>query len=95
MKSKFGSPYDEYIESMLNSGKYNSEDELIKDAIKAKMEIEDLYLSNQFHKLLDEGKNSFATESTIEGNENVFKSALEFAIENNGKGLEIPAYLRL
>jgi antitoxin ParD1/3/4 len=83
-----GKPYDDYIAQLIDTGYYSSATEILRDALREKMEKESLVnKKSRLLQLLKEGEDDFAAGRFVEYTDDLLENLHKKAIENslNGK----------
>jgi antitoxin ParD1/3/4 len=89
-----GKPYEEFIKKMVDSGYYASASEVLRDALRTKMEQSEKWQKEQLLQLVQKGLDDFEVGRVMPFSEDLMKQAFEQAQKNALEGKEIPDYLR-
>jgi antitoxin ParD1/3/4 len=89
-----GKPYEEYIKRLVESGYYASASEVLRDALRLKMEQNELWKWERFNQLIQEGLDDVEAGRVYEFNHELMQKAFENAKRNVKEGKKIPDYLQ-
>jgi len=89
-----GKPYEEYIKRLVESGYYASASEVLRDALRTKMEQNESWKKERFLQLVQEGLDDVEAGRVYQFNEELMEKAFENAKINSTLGKEIPEYLK-
>ena len=91
---KLGKPYEEFIQNLIESGYYGTATEVIRDALRDKMErIENDRIAN-IRALIAEGEEDIRKGRTIIFDENYITRVDELAKKKVERGDPIPKHIR-
>ncbi len=89
-----GKPYEEYIKRLVESGYYASASEVLRDALRLKMEQNELWKWERLNQLIQEGLDDVEAGRVYEFNQELMQKAFENAKRNVNEGKKIPDYLQ-
>lgn len=89
-----GKPYEEYIKRLVESGYYASASEVLRDALRLKMEQNELWKWERFNQLIQEGLDDVEAGRVIEYDENFWEKVNSQVKKNIKHKKEIPDHVR-
>jgi antitoxin ParD1/3/4 len=89
-----GKPYEEFIQKLVESGYYASASEVLRDALRLKMEKSEQWKAARFQQLVKEGMDDIEAGRTRPFNEELMKEAFENAKKNALIGKPIPDHVK-
>jgi antitoxin ParD1/3/4 len=89
-----GKPYEEFIQSLVASGYYASASEVLRDALRLKMERSEQWQVTRVQHLVQEGLDSIKAGRVRTFDENLMKQAMEAAKKNAIEGKPIPDHVK-
>jgi antitoxin ParD1/3/4 len=89
-----GKPYEEFIQSQVASGYFASASEVLRDALRLKMERNEQWKVTRLHELVQEGIDSIKAGRVRPFDKNLMKEAMEAAKKNAIEGKPIPDYVK-
>jgi putative addiction module CopG family antidote len=89
-----GKPYEEFIKKLVEAGYYASASEVLRDALRTKMEQSEKWQKKRLLQLVQKGLDDVEAGGEKPFNEELMKQAFEQAQKNILEGKEIPDYLR-
>jgi antitoxin ParD1/3/4 len=89
-----GKPYEEFIQKLVESGYYASASEVLRDALRLKMEKSEQWKAARFQQLLKEGMDDIEAGRTIPMDENFWIKINEKVKENISLNKPIPDHVR-
>jgi antitoxin ParD1/3/4 len=88
-----GKPYEDYINTLVESGYYASATEVIRDALRLKMNNKDEHRKAVIYKMVEQAQESIREGNFIEDSPALRKQMLNEAKANSKKGKPIPNYI--
>lgn len=89
-----GKPYEEFIQKLVQSGYYASASEVLRDALRLKMEQSDMWQSNRLQQLVKEGLEDVEASRVIPYEQNFWQSVNEQVKINLKNQSPIPDHVR-
>ena len=89
-----GKPYEEFIQKLVQSGYYASASEVLRDALRLKMEQSDMWQSNRLQQLVKEGLEDVEANRVIPYEQNFWQSVNEQVKINLKNQSPIPDHVR-
>jgi antitoxin ParD1/3/4 len=89
-----GKPYEEFIQLLVASGYYASASEVLRDALRHKMEDTEKWKAIRLQQLVQEGLDDIEAGRTVPFDENLMNLAFERARQNALEGKPIPDHIR-
>lgn len=89
-----GKPYEDFIKKLVDSGYYASASEVLRDALRTKMEVTQKWQKERLLQLVQEGLDDVEAGRVHDFNEDLMYRAFEIAKKNALEGKEIPDYLK-
>ncbi len=89
-----GKPYEEFIQKLVESGYYASASEVLRDALRFKMESTEKWKVARLQQLVKEGMDDIEAGRTRHFNEELMKEAFENANKNALAGKPIPDHIK-
>ena len=89
-----GKPYDDFIERMINSGYYSTATEVIRDALRDKMDRVNKDDIAHLHALIKEGLDDIEAGRVIEYDEHFWDKIMERAKTKRENNEPIPEHIR-
>ncbi len=90
----FGKPYEDFIQKLVASGYYASASEVLRDALRTKMEQNDKWKIARLQQLVQEGLDDVEAGRVIPYTEDLMKKAFEKAKQNVIDGMSIPDHVK-
>jgi antitoxin ParD1/3/4 len=89
-----GKPYEEFIQSLVASGYYASASEVLRDALRLKMERSEQWQVTRVQQLVQEGLDSIKAGRVVEMDENFWDKVNQKVEENIVLNKPIPDHVR-
>jgi antitoxin ParD1/3/4 len=89
-----GKPYEEFIQKLVDSGYYASASEVIRDALRTKMESHEQWQAARLEQLIQEGLNDLAAGRVKPYSKEFMKEIYEKAAENVKLNKPIPDHIK-
>ncbi|MCP9767168.1 type II toxin-antitoxin system ParD family antitoxin [Lacihabitans sp. LS3-19] len=89
-----GKPYEEFIQQLVSSGYYASASEVLRDALRSKMEENEKWKSFKLKQLVQAGLDDVAAGRVVPFDEKLMNKAFENAIQNSKNAKIIPDHLK-
>lgn len=89
-----GKPYEEFIKKLVESGYYASASEVLRDALRTKMEESEKWQKERLLQLVQEGLDDIEAGRVHKFDESLMFKAFENAKRNALAGKEIPDYIK-
>jgi antitoxin ParD1/3/4 len=89
-----GKPYEEFIQKLVESGYYASASEVLRDALRLKMEKTDQWKAARRQQLVQEGLDDIEAGRTVPMDEHFWKKINDSVKENISSNKPIPDHVR-
>lgn len=89
-----GKPYEEFIQKLVESGYYASASEVLRDALRLKMEQSERWQNTRLMQLVQEGLDDVAAGRVVPFSEELLNQALQNAKQNALDGKPIPYHIK-
>jgi antitoxin ParD1/3/4 len=89
-----GKPYEEFIHKLVASGYYASASEVLRDALRLKMEQSQQWQTNRLQQLVQEGLDDIAAGRVVEYNDDFWDNINRSVKENIKANKTIPDHVR-
>lgn len=89
-----GKPYEEFIQQLVKSGYYASASEVLRDALRLKMENSEKWKTTRFQQLVQEGLDDVAAGRVIPFTKDLLQNAFEVGRRNALEGKPIADHVK-
>ncbi len=89
-----GKPYEEFIQKLVQSGYYASASEVLRDALRLKMEQSEMWQGKRLQQLVQEGLDDVEAGRVVPYSKDLLEKAFEQAKQNALLGKEIPDHIK-
>ena len=89
-----GKPYEEFIKKLVDSGYYASASEVLRDALRLKMEQSESWQNTRLMQLVQEGLDDVEAGRVVPFNQDLINQAFQNAKKNALDGVPIPDHIK-
>ncbi|MCB0645249.1 MAG: type II toxin-antitoxin system ParD family antitoxin [Saprospiraceae bacterium] len=89
-----GKPYEEFIQKLVQSGYYASASEVLRDALRLKMEQSEMWQGKRLQQLVQEGLDDVEAGKVVPFDENFWDNINARVAENIKNNRSIPDHVR-
>ncbi|HMP29801.1 MAG TPA: type II toxin-antitoxin system ParD family antitoxin [Saprospiraceae bacterium] len=89
-----GKPYEEFIQKLVEAGYYASASEVLRDALRLKMEQSEKWQKTRLLQLVQEGIDDAFAGRVLPFNEDLINKALETAKQNATNSIPLPDHIK-